>query len=214
MDSSTIDIIRANACSGMFSDNLDKMGYRHQVIDGLLMNRAGGRFFGSARTVRIETLDTDDENIKTGLGFLESMEPGQVLCIEGSRVFAYFGELMTRLSLRRGLGGVVVGGLTRDTLFTHTVNELIVCAEGYTPRDIKGRGRVAAVDCPVSIHGVTVNPGDWVFGDGDGIVVVPGPALDGLVARITRNIGDELDIIAAIDRGESIGSILERHREF
>jgi regulator of RNase E activity RraA len=206
--------IRDKACSGMFSDNLDKMGHRGQVIDGLVMNVPGGRFFGRARTIRIQTLATDDENIRTGLGFLESVAPGEILCVEASRAFAYFGELMSRLSLRRGLGGVVIGGLTRDSFFTRTLRDLTVAAEGYSPRDIKGRGRVEATDVEVRIRGVVVAPGDWVFADGDGVVVTPQGLMDALAGRILANIADEEEIVASIDRGAAILEILDRHKEF
>lgn len=206
--------IHDHACTGMFSDNLDKMGHRNQVVDGLVMNNPGGRFFGRARTIRIQTIATDDENIRTGLGFIESVAPGEILCVEASRSFAYFGELMSRLSLRRGLGGVVIGGLTRDSFFTRTLRDLTVVAEGYSPRDIKGRGRVEATDVGVAIRGVAVAPGDWVFADGDGVVVAPQSVMEALAERIIANIADEDEIVAAIDQGAAISTILGRHKEF
>ena len=150
-------------CSGMFSDQLDRMGYRNQVISGLTLNRSELKCLGRVRTILLETIETPDENIAVGLGFLESLNMGDILCVAGSSEFAYFGELMTRLSIRQGLSGVIIGGLTRDSTFTKQVDQLVIFAEGYSPKDIKGRGRVAAVDVPINIQGKPIAPNDWIL---------------------------------------------------
>jgi regulator of RNase E activity RraA len=200
--------------SGMFSDELDRMGYPNQIIGGLNLNRFSLKCLGPARTVLIETVEMPDENISMGLGFLESLNSGDILCVAGSSEFAYFGELMSRLSIRQGLTGVVIGGLTRDSSFTQHLEQLPIFAEGYTPKDIKGRGRVAAVDVPIQIREVEIKPNDWIFGDSDGVVVIPAPTRHELLDRIQQLIKDEADIVARLERGESITSILQYHKAF
>lgn len=200
--------------SGMFSDSLDKMDYRHQVITGWMCNNSKTRVFGLARTVLIKDMDTDDENIHTGLSFLESLHPGEIMVVKGSMQFAYFGELMSRLSIRQQLQSVFIDGLTRDTSYTMTLSELPIFAKGYSPVDIKGRGRVEAVDIPINVDGVKIQPGNLIYADNDGMVVIPDAALDGLYARITACLEDEEDIIQRINRGESILDILAFHKEF
>jgi len=200
-------------CSGMFSDELDRMGFREQVVGGMRLNRSGLSCLGKARTVDIETVATDDENIGVGLGFLEQLEPGEILCVSGSGEYAYFGELMTRLAIRRGVGGVAVGGLTRDHRFTRGT-ELPIFSTGYSPKDIKGRGRVRAVDVPIDLCGVPVNSGDWVYGDDDGVVVVPAALESRLFATLARVIEAERDVIKQIAAGRSIDTILATHKEF
>lgn len=207
-------MILKEACSGMFSDELDKMGFRKQVISGLTLNNPLGKIYGKVRTVKLETRKTADENIRTGLGFLGDMEKGEILCVEGSDDFAYFGELMTRLSLRQGLGGVVVGGLTRDVLFTQTVKKLTIFAEGYSPKDIKGRGRVQATDVPITIGKVRIRPGDWLFGDRDGVVVVPIEQKEALEKRIRHIMTNEGNIKKDIRNGASVSQILQKYKEF
>ncbi|MFA5859474.1 MAG: RraA family protein [Elusimicrobiota bacterium] len=208
------DKIIKYGCSGMFSDELDKMGYRDQVISGLRMNNIFGKIYGKARTVKIKTVKTADEKIRVGLGFLEQLNKGEILCVQGSREFAYFGELMSRLSLRRKVGGVVVGGLTRDTLFTNTITELTIFAEGYSPKDIKGRGCVEATDVVIKIGKVSIKPNDLIYGDSDGVVVIPEKAKDELEIRILRCISAEKDIISSINNGDGIDVILKAHKEF
>lgn len=208
------DINLSNLNSGMFSDSLDKMGWRHQVVSGFQSNIRRPKMLGRARTVQLETMATDDENITTGLGFIEKLSPGDILVVAGSDEFAYFGELMTRLSVRQGLGGVLINGLTRDSDYTFTTDKLGILFKGLTPVDIKGRGRVKAVDIPVEIGGVTVQPGQWMFADSDAAVFLPDDVLEELEKRVHRSVADEADIIAKINAGASVADILADHKEF
>jgi regulator of RNase E activity RraA len=218
-DSNTTDCnvqteIIMHGCSGMYSDELDKLGYRNQVIDGLVSNNPFKKFYGRVRTLQLETVETCDENIAEGLGFIERLLPGEILCVEGSFEFAYFGELMSRIALRQKLGGVVIGGLTRDSYFTQNIAELLIFAQGYSPRDIKGRGRVKTCDAGIKIKNVPISPGDWAFGDKDGVVVIPVRQRSVLENRILRLINEEKSIISKIDEGFSIKEILMNHKEF
>jgi regulator of RNase E activity RraA len=199
-------------CSGMFSDELDKMGYRDQVINGMKLNN-GKKMYGEAKTVYIETIKTDDENIRMGLGFLGTLGEGDILCVQGSNEFAYFGELMTRLSTRQGINGVVIGGLTRDSYYTCNAS-LPIFTQGYSPKDIKGRGCVKATNVPIQIDSKNINPGDYIFGDSDGIVIIPNHVRVELENRIKDILQNERNIINDIKEGKSVKYILENYKEF
>ena len=198
----------SKVCTAMFSDELDRIGYRNQVVSGFVLNRSHLKCYGEVRTVKLETMETPSERIPADISFLASTKPGQILCIEASNEFAFFGEMMTRLSLLQGLAGAVIGGLTRDSAFTKSMSDLPVFAKGYSPKDIKGRGRVGAVDVPISIEDVSVLPGDWIFGDNDGVVVIPAKLKIEIESRVQQAAKDEMDIISRIDAGESIKDIL------
>lgn len=201
-------------CSGLFSDNLDRMGFCKQIVSGWKSNWMPFRFMGRARTIRLEALETSDERIEEGLTFLESLHSGDVFLVEGCDQFAYFGELMTRLSVRQGVSGVIIDGLTRDSVYTHVQHDLPMLFRGLTPVDIKGRGRVAACDETIHIGGVAVEPGQFVFADSDALVVVPPECEEELYEAIQRNITDEKDVIELIDCGASVAEILCRVHEF
>lgn len=198
--------------SGMFSDELDKMGYRNQVVTGMKLNNSS-KIYGKVKTVLIETIETHDENIKAGLSFLGTLGKGDILCVQGSEDFAYFGELMTRLSIRQGIEGVVIDGLTRDSHYTKDAT-LPIYASSYSPKDIKGRGRVKATNVPIIIGGKTVKPGDWVFGDLDGIVIIPQHIHQELETRINNVLQNEQNIKADIRSGKSVDYILDNYKEF
>lgn len=201
-------------CSGLFSDSLDDLGLKKQVINGFLSNKMPFRFMGRARTVKIETIETKDENIKTGLTFIGSIKEGEVLLVEGSSEFAYFGEMMTRLSIRQGVRGVIIDGLTRDTIFTHDNCQLPVIARGYSPVDIKGRGRVSEVDVKINIGHQEVEPGDLIFADSDAVVVIPKEVESDLLKLINQRIAEEERIVNLIDDGVTIEQLLQSVKEF
>jgi 4-hydroxy-4-methyl-2-oxoglutarate aldolase len=200
-------------CSGVFSDSLDKVGLRKQVVDGFRMNNPSLRMFGRVRTLVLETLETEDERIAEGLGFLDSLSRDDVLVVKGSSEYAYFGELMSRLSVEKRLSGAVIDGLTRDTYYTQTIR-FPIFARGYSARDIKGRGRVSAVDVPVEIGGVLFTPGDHVFGDSDCLVVVPTKPPAELKSEIARAVQDEARIKALIAAGTTVSQILTSTKAF
>ncbi len=199
--------------SGVFSDELDRLGLSEQVSAGWVQNNSRLRLFGRVRTLTLETIATADERIGKGLGFLSSLGRDEILLVKGSLQFAYFGELMARLSTEIGLSGVVIDGLTRDTYYTQGVS-LPIFARGYSPRDIKGRGRVGEVDVPVAVDGIQVTPGDYVFGDSDALVFIPAAELPRLRAPVTAAVAEEAQIKRAIHEGTSVSELLRRHQAF
>ncbi len=200
-------------CSGIFSDELDKLGLKHQVTAGWKLNKRSLNVFGRIRTLTIETIETKDERIAKGLGFLGSLSNGEVLVVDGSNDFAYFGELMSRLSIEVGVSGVVINGLTRDTFYTQTI-DLPIFARGYSPVDIKGRGRVAESDVPITIKGVQIKSGDYLFGDSDAVVIIPQDVMGELVPLCIAAAAEEKNIKKMIRDGKTIKEILSQVEGF
>lgn len=202
-------------CSGLFSDVMDRLGYRKQIITGMQRNNLLVSFIGRARTVSIRAEDTDDENIRMGLSFLDTVGKGEVLVVNGSERFAYFGEMMTRLSMRNQIEGIVINGMTRDTNYTHQSDvTLPVLAKGYSPIDIKGRGRVEAVDIGITIDGVGIYPGNLIYADNEAVCVVPEHIEAEVLAKVKEKMDEENRIIEWIGSGMSVKNLLERVDEF
>ncbi len=199
--------------SGLFSDGMDRLGYRNQIISGFQRNQKLLRFMGRVRTLEIETGDIEDENLSLTLNFIESLNKGDVLVIKGCE-HAYFGEMMTRLCLRQGIEGVVIDGTTRDTMFTHDNCSLPIVAKGYSPQDIKGRGRAKAIDIPIEINGIKIEPGNLVFVDNDAVCVVPKELEKKLEDDIYNGIKEEEKIISLINSGAPVSEILEKIKTF
>ena len=199
--------------SGLFSDGMDRIGYRNQIASGFQRNQKSVRFMGRVRTLEIETGDIEDENLSLTLNFLETLKEGDILVIKGCE-YAYFGEMMTRLCMRQGIEGVVIDGITRDTMFTHDNCPLPIVARGYSPQDIKGRGRAKAVDVPIEINGIKLEPGNLVFVDNDAVCIVPPEIEDKLEEDISNGIKEEEKIVSLIDEGVPVSEILKRIKTF
>ena len=199
--------------SGLFSDGLDKLGFTNQIIAGFKRNQNIIRFMGRARTLAIEVGDAQDENLSLTLNFIDSLKKGDILVIKGCE-YAYFGEMMTRLCLRQGINGVIIDGITRDTLFTHDDCLLPIVARGYSPQDIKGRGCAKSVDIPIEINGINVESGNFVFVDNDAVCVVPKEIEGVLEDEIKLGIQEEKRIVSLIDAGVPISEIIQNINTF
>jgi regulator of RNase E activity RraA len=105
---------------------------------------------------------------------VDSILPGEVVVVSTQRSVrnAPWGELLSTAARARQARGAVVDGLVRDV---KKIEELgfPVLAAGIKPVDSMGRGMVTAYNVPVECGEVLVHPGDFVFADYDGVVVVP-----------------------------------------
>lgn len=127
--------------------------------------------YGKVRTLKTASMKERGCSEDALVAWWCSLGPGEVVWVSGSKDWAFWGELCTRLALRIGLVGTVVDGLTRDTRRVRKLGYPVL-ARGVSGRDIYGRGHVVGVDCAVEVDGMTVNPGDLAYLDSDGLAVV------------------------------------------
>ena len=125
--------------------------------------RPGLRMVGRALTV-----DAHDD-LMSMLEGLRRSGPGDVLVVAGHDRHAVAGELFATEALRRGVTGIVIDGLCRDSR-TLARLDLPVYARGVAPTACPARG-IPVVQVPIMIGDVEVRPGDLVLGDDDGLVV-------------------------------------------
>ena len=159
--------------------------------------------YGPIRCLRVVELPDVDENIDAGLTFFDSLEVGEVLLVEGSNSFAYFGELMAEMGLQKGVEAAVILGRTRDSAAVKSLG-FPVFAQGTTPVDIKGRGRVEGFDEGVLVGGRLVQPGDWVFADRDGVVAFPASVKETIESLVLEAIEFEMSIKSTIRAGRNL----------
>ena len=145
--------------------------------------RPGVRLLGRALTVDAR------EDLMPVLAGLAQSGPGDVLVIAGHPDHAVAGELFATEAQRRGVAGIVIDGRCRDSRILAGL-DLPVFARGVAPSACPARA-VPVIQVPLLIGDVTVQPGDLVLGDDDGLVV-----------------GREAEVLAAIDGAEAI-----QHRE-
>jgi regulator of RNase E activity RraA len=134
---------------------------------------------------------------------LDDLLPGEVYIASGGGMrCAYWGELLTATARTRGSVGAVINGYHRDTPQVLSQN-WPTFSRGRFAQDSAVRTQVADYRCPIEIEGVWVEPGDLVFGDLDGVVIVP-RALEAAVvaAALTKARGEKV-VRRAIEGGMS-----------
>lgn len=185
---SQLELLRSRSYVAAVCDILDDLGYRNQAMHHrlrpLLPDRNHCGFIGRARTVRWMETDSVPTGDPYGLEIaaIDALRPGDVSVhsTDYAGTNAPWGELMSTAAQARGAVGCVCDSQIRDCV---KIIELgfPVYYTGIRPLDSKGRGRVMEYDTPVRCGDVVVHPGDIVFADFDGIVVIPAALLDKVV---------------------------------
>lgn len=134
---------------------------------------------------------------------LDDLRPGEVYVAAGGNMrCAYWGELLTATSRTRGAVGAVIDGYHRDTPQVLAQN-WPVFSRGRYAQDSGVRTQVADFRCAIEIGGVWVEPGDFIFGDLDGVVVVPRALEREVITRALEKARGEKQVRKAIEGGMS-----------
>ena len=174
--------------AAVLSDALDAVGVRDQAMKPQIRPLDEQlKLCGRARTgIYMETAHVgENENpYELEIAIVDDLKPGDVAVFAcgGSSRIAPWGSLLSTATRARGAAGCVTDGFVRDILEIRAMR-LPVFHAGIAPLDSKGRGQIQSIDVPVICGGVKVAPGDLVFGDADGIVVVP-QAIEADVLRV------------------------------
>ncbi|MEY5099311.1 MAG: 4-hydroxy-4-methyl-2-oxoglutarate aldolase [Pseudomonadota bacterium] len=187
--------------AAIFADVAGRRGAMHGRIRAL---RSRMKVAGPAFTVEVRPGDNLMIHAAIALA-----KPGDVLVIDGKgdQTSALMGTIMMTACQQRGIAGVIMDGAVRDSLEIDEM-DYPVFSVGTNPngptKNIGGR-----IGHPVSCGGVTVNAGDFVLADADGIVVVERAKLAGLIPACHKKVEDEAKRIAQIKQGNTAASWLQ-----
>ncbi|TDL39693.1 RraA family protein [Arthrobacter nitrophenolicus] len=159
---------------------------------------SAGVMAGPAITVRTRPGD----NLMVHLA-LDVAEPGDVVVVDanGDLTNAIIGELMVMHAAKRGLAGIVIHGAIRDSAAIRG-QDLPVYAAGITHRGPYKDGP-GEINVPISLNGMTINPGDLIIGDEDGVLAVPYDDAEALLEAATAKNAKELEAAARFQAGTS-----------
>jgi 4-hydroxy-4-methyl-2-oxoglutarate aldolase len=178
--------IEKHLYTAVVSDSLDELGYRDQAMrENLRPLVPTARFAGFARTITcVDVYHIGPNPYEIEIESVDSILPGEVVVVSTggtpSTRNAPWGELLSTAAKARGARGAIVDGLVRDVKKIEEL-EFPVFAVGIKPVDSKGRGIVNAYNVPAVCGGVRVNPGDLVFADYDGVIVIPPEVLPDVI---------------------------------
>ena len=181
----------------------DAMGKTGAMDHDMKCRSANCRMAGPAATLRVHTADI----LMVGKA-LSVCAKGKVLVIDGQgeRNTALWGSITTMAARLKGLEGVVIDGAIRDVAGIRR-DRFPVFARSVVP-NAGGAEYPGELDVPIQCGGVAVNPGDWVVGDEDGVVVIPANHLSNVLKRAEMLAEIEEQIERAVRRGQDLASIL------
>jgi 4-hydroxy-4-methyl-2-oxoglutarate aldolase len=200
--------------TAVLSDVLDSMGLRAQCPDIQLLPITGhSSLVGYAKTLQWEDFVGEDEDpygmlIKA----VDSIIPGEIVVsvAGGSGSAAIWGELLSTATRVRGGRGAIVDGAVRDIEQMRAM-DFPCFAREWTPRDSADRLKVVLYDVPVEVGGVTLDPGDFVMVDADGMVVIPSEVGDEVISSALEKIEKEDITRRELLKGRLLGDV---YREY
>ena len=210
----TLDMMRQHLTSAVVCDALDAAGFPHQsprlqlrplTVETVLVGRC-------KTTLWSNMFHSDPKPYELELLAVDGCKPDDVLiaAANGSMHSGIWGELLSTASKTRGAAACVTDGLVRDIRAIRKM-KFPVFAGGIGPLDSKGRGMVAAIDVPVDVAGVHILPGDLVFGDADGIVVIPQKIETKVLTKALEKVLGEHKTLADLKRGHKLADVFARY---
>lgn len=176
---------------------------RNMAMSGRIQAlKPGWRICGQARTVAA----TPGDNACVHW-LCSTAQPGEVVVVAacGLVEVSMLGEMVTRQSLLRGLGGIVVDGAVRDTAAILDL-DFPVFAAGRAPRG-PHKEFGGYIDLPAAVGGVAVRPGDLILGDEDGVAVVPLEKIEVVLELAHRHLEKEERWVKALEEGRTLVEI-------
>lgn len=201
--------------SSVLADILFDYGVKATIV-GLTPNLPEKKVFGRANTLKIRKLNENEDyrGIYKGLDTYDKIVPGDFIIVDndiGDR--AYFGELNGNLAVRSGAVATMVNGVTRD-IREVTKLDYPVYSKGYCCADVKGVATVERHHCVLEIQGVKIFPGDLIFADINGIVVIPKKLEKAVLEKAITVVSTEKNILGRILNAENASEIYEKEGEF
>ncbi|HEY50809.1 MAG TPA: RraA family protein [Dehalococcoidia bacterium] len=193
-DTEMFDTMLDKLYASVISDVLDSLGARHQGMRADVRPiYEGAVVVGRAYPVlTADVYKLVDDPYGPEIDAVDSLKPDDVMvvCTQRSTRTCFWGELLSTAARARGARGIVIDGTTRDVAQI-TKMKFPTFATGIYMVDSAGRSIVIDHGCPVDCGGVLVNPGDIIFGDIDGVVVIPRELEKEVVPLALEKVGKE-----------------------
>ena len=186
-------------------DILDAMGYYHQFLpQDIRPLRDGMKLAGRAMTVlMIDVFGPQKKPFGLLTEALDQLRENEIyIATGGSKRCAYWGELLTATARTRGAVGAVVHGWHRDTPRVLEQNWPVFSCGCYA-QDSSVRTQVVDFRCDIEIGQVTVRDGDIIFGDMDGVLIIPVEVADEVLEKALEKAAGEKVVRKAIEGGMS-----------
>lgn len=204
---------RLNALSTTeISDALDACS-----VEGALLNikplNSGIKLIGPAYTIEYSLYEQKPDGFKGAADYIDSVPPDSVIVIDnkGRSDCTTWGDILTQVALQKKIAGTLVHGAVRDVACIRAANYPLYCSASYM-RSGKNRVYKSGESCQLIINEQVINPGDIIFADDDGALVIPQNLLDEVISKAENIKATEKKIIAAVKAGSSLAKARQDYR--
>jgi regulator of RNase E activity RraA len=188
-----IATMRDHLYVAVVSDVLDSLGANNQAMTADIRPIAPTmRMVGRAHTIlTTDVYERPEDPYDLEIDSVDFLQAGDVFIAQtNSTRTCIWGELLSTAATVRGAAGAIIDGHSRDALKIIEMGLPTFCT-GFRPVDSSYRSQVVGIKVPIIVGGVQVNPGDIVFADFDGIVVVPRAMLADVVTAAMDKVQGE-----------------------
>ncbi len=213
-DDDLLDLIERKLYCAVLSDVLDSLGHRNQAMDIRLRPVwPGAVVVGRAHTaLTVDVFELRPDPYRLEIEAVDSLKPGDLMIAATgpSTRTCFWGELLSTAAKQRGARGAVIDGYVRDVRQIE-VMRWPVFSTGMYPVDSAGRSMVVEYGQPVECGGVLVREGDIIFGDVDGIVVIPREIERETVERALAKVDGENRTREALQAGMTLTEVYAKY---
>ncbi|MGW1680210.1 RraA family protein [Saccharopolyspora sp. NPDC002376] len=208
-----LDRVRTELTAAVLCDALDDAGLRNQALSaGIAPVSEHQTMAGWAAPVAIQRVyDVPAAPFAGLLAALDAIGADEVFVTPTARAtdLAVWGGLLSSVSRKRGAAGALTDGLIRDV---NQIRELDfpVFSAGTIPYDSLGRHEIVAHRVPCVLDGVRIEPGDLIFGDCDGTVVIPQGVVEDVLEAAFSKRANEDQFLQAVLGGSTATAAYER----
>ncbi len=206
------ELMKAKLYTPVVGDILDERGYMHQFLpQNIRPLRDDMKIAGRAMTVlMIDVFGKQQKPFGRLCECLDQIRPNEIyIAAGGTKRCAYWGELLTATAKARGGNGAIVDGWHRDTPQVLEQN-WPVFSTGCYAQDSSVRTQVADFRCRIEIGAVTIRDGDYIFGDIDGVLVIPKDIAKEVVDEALEKASKEKGLRKAVEGGMSVTEAFEK----
>jgi regulator of RNase E activity RraA len=217
LDDRLFDKLAETLYVAVISDILDSMGFRNQVLQpGVVPAQPNPSqvLVGRAATVLVgPQYEVVDQPYANQIAAIDALRPGDVVVsgVGGMTNVAVWGELFSNAAKARGARGFLTDGCHRDTRMVLDLG-FPIFSRGPRPVDISGRGTVISIGRPVEVAGVVVRPGDVVFAEVDGVVIIPQEVAKETMSRAFEKVAKEDGAREDLRQGRLLSEVWAKYR--
>ena len=212
-DAELFDMMKARLYTPVVGDILDGLGFTRQFLPQLVQPLLPDmKLVGRAMpVVMMDVHGPQKQPFGKLTEALDQLKPGEIYLASGGDMrCAYWGEILTATARMRGAAGAVINGFHRDTTRVLEQN-WPVFSRGRFAQDSAVRAQVADYRCPMEVGHAWGEPGDLVFGDLDGVVIVPRCVEGKVIAEALKKALGENLVRKEIEAGMSSTAAFKKH---